>query len=139
VERVNDGDTLTLRNGAKIRLVQIDAPELTSECYGRAAATALVALAPVGTRVTIVGDPRLDDVDQHGRLLRYVVVEETNVNVELVRRGAVSPYFFRNDRGKYAGELLDAVGAAREARRGYWGACPEAKLNTALGAITGPA
>ena len=28
VEWVNDGDTLTLTNGAKVRLVQVDAPEL---------------------------------------------------------------------------------------------------------------
>ena len=139
VERVNDGDTLTLRTGQKIRLVQIDAPELTSECYGRAAAAALVALAPEGTRVTIVGDPTLDDVDQHGRLLRYVVVGETNVNVELVRRGAASQYFFRNDRGRHAGELLDAVEEARATRRGYWGSCPGADLNTGIGAVTGPA
>ena len=61
-----------------------------------------------------------------------------NVNVELVREGAASPYFFRNDRGIYARELLDAVDEAREARRGYWGACPAAELNTGLGSVTGP-
>ena len=145
VEWVNDGDTLTLRGGAKVRLVQIDAPELQSdapelvtECYGRDATRALAALAPEGTRVTLSGDGGLDDRDQHGRLLRYVVVGETNVNVELVRRGAASPYFFRNDRGRHADELLDAVDEARRAGRGYWGTCPGAELNPGLGAITGP-
>ena len=139
VDRVNDGDTLTLRNGPKVRLVQIDAPELFGECYGRAASAALGRLAPRGARVTLVRDPNLDDRDQHGRLLRYVLVGETNVNVELVRRGAASPYFFRNDRGRHADELLDAVEDARDARRGYWGVCPQAKLNTGIGAVTGPA
>ena len=139
VDRVNDGDTLTLRDGTKIRLLQIDAPELVTECYGRDATRALAALAPEGTRVTLSGDRGLDDRDQHGRLLRYVVVGETNVNVELVRRGAASPYFFRNDRGRHADELLDAVDEARRARRGYWGTCPGAELNPGLGAITGPA
>ena len=106
VARVNDGDTLTLRNGAKIRLVQIDAPELTTDCYGRAAQGALAALVPEGTRVRLVRDPSLDDHDRYGRLLRYVLVDDTDVNLELVRRGAASPYFFRNERGEHAAELL---------------------------------
>ena len=139
VEWVNDGDTLTLTSGAKVRLVQIDAPELHSDCYGRAALTALVHLAPKGTRVRLVQDPALDARDVHGRLLRYVFVARRNVNVELVREGAASPYFFRNDRGRYADDLLDAVDDAREARRGFWGACPGAELNTGLGSLTGPA
>ena len=137
VARVNDGDTLTLRGGAKIRLVQIDAPELTSDCYGRAAQRALAALAPVGARVRIVRDPALDDRDRYGRLLRYVLVDGTDVNVELVRRGAASPYFFRNERGEHAAELLAAVDEARSREDGYWGACPEARLNTGLGSVTG--
>ena len=139
VARVNDGDTLTLRDGAKIRLVQIDAPELTTDCYGRAAQRVLASLAPAGTRIRLVRDPRLDDRDRYGRLLRYVFVGETDLNVELVRRGAASPYFFRNARGKHALELIDAVQASQDGHRGYWGACPSARLNTGLGALSGPA
>ena len=139
VEWVNDGDTLTLAGGAKVRLVQVDAPELTSDCYGRAALRALLALTPKGTRVRLVADPALDERDRHGRLLRYVYVGKLNVNVELVRRGAASPYYFRNDRGGLANELDDAVDAARDRRAGYWGACPRAELNTGLGSVTGPA
>ena len=137
VARVNDGDTLTLRGGAKVRLVQVDAPELITDCYGRAAQRALVALVPEGTRVRLVRDPTLDDTDRYGRLLRYVLVGDTDVNVELVRRGAASPYFFRNERGEHAQELLEALDAARDERAGYWGACPAARLNTGLGSITG--
>lgn len=138
VEWVNDGDTLTLTDGRKVRLVQIDAPELRTDCYGRQALRALVDLAPKGTRISLEGDERLDDRDGHGRLLRYLFVGETNVNLELVRLGAASPYFFRNERGRYADDLLDAVGDARDARRGYWGACPGAELETGVGSITGP-
>ena len=137
VERVNDGDTLTVRSGVKIRLVQVDAPELETDCYGRAALKALRALAPEGTRVTLVRDPALDDRDRYGRLLRYVVVAGRNVNVELVSDGAASPYFFRKARGRYASALLDAVEDARAARRGYWRSCPAARLNTGLGSLTG--
>lgn len=139
VERVNDGDTLTLDDGTTVRLLQIDAPELRSDCFGRAAREALESLTPDGTRVTLVRDASLDARDDYGRLLRYVLAGDTNVNVELVRRGAASPYFFRNGRGRFAGDLLEAVDEARAARRGYWGACPAAQLHPGLGAFTGPA
>jgi micrococcal nuclease len=139
VEWVNDGDTLTLTDGAKVRLVQVDAPELTADCYGRPALQELIDLAPKGTHVTLVGDPVLDDRDQYGRLLRYVFVDDRNVNVELVERGAASPYYFRNERGRYADELDVAVDEARDSRAGYWGACPDAELNTGIGSVTGPA
>jgi endonuclease YncB( thermonuclease family) len=139
VARVNDGDTLTLAGGARVRLLQIDAPELTTDCYGRAALRALEQLTPAGTRVRVVGDPALDDRDRYGRLLRYVFVGDTDVNVELVRRGAASPYFYRGERGRHAETLLAAVAAARAARRGLWGSCPHARLNPGLGSLTGPA
>lgn len=139
VDWVNDGDTLTLEGGGKVRLLQVDAPELQSDCYGRAARRELSSLVPKGTRVKLVPDARLDAVDMHGRLLRYVFVGRRNVNVELVRRGAASPYFFRNARGRYTDALIDAVEDAREARRGYWGACPAAELNPGIGSVTGPA
>ena len=32
----------------------------------------------------------------------------------------------------------EAVEEARDARRGYWGACPGARLNTGVGSVTGP-
>lgn len=139
VARVGDGDSLTLADGRKLRLLQVDAPELQTDCYGRAALRELAALAGPGTRVRLVADPRLDASDRYGRPLRYVFVGSRNVNLELVRRGAASPYFFRNDRGRYASALLDAVEVARSRRAGYWGECRGARLNTGLGSLTGPA
>lgn len=135
---VNDGDTLRTASGRRVRLVQIDAPELHDDCYGKSALVALRRLAPPGTEITLVRDPALDATDRYGRLLRYVFVSNTNVNLALVRAGAASPYFFRKVRGRYAGELLDAVDEARTARRGLWGSCPRAKLNTGIGSVTGP-
>ena len=139
VAYVNDGDTLTLTGGAKVRLVQIDTPELYEDCYGKAARMALRRLVPNGSRVALARDPALDAADRYGRRLRYVVVRGTNVNVALVRQGAASPYFFHGERGRYAAALLDAVHEAQAAKRGYWGACREARLNAGLGSITGPA
>lgn len=139
VAYVNDGDTLRTTSGRKVRLLQIDAPELHGDCFGNAALTALRRLVPNGAHVTLVRDPALDATDRYGRQLRYVFASGTNVNIALVREGAASPYFFRKGRGRYARAMLDAVDEARAAHRGYWGACPRAQLNTGLGSITGPA
>ncbi len=121
-----------------MRLIQIDAPELHGDCFGKAALAALRRLAPPGARVALERDPALDATDRYGRQLRYVFVDGTNVNVALVRQGAASPYFFRGGRGRFARDLLAAADEAQDARRGYWGACPEAKLDIGRGSVTGP-
>ena len=138
VAYVNDGDTLRTTSGRRVRLLQIDAPELHGDCFGKAALAALRRLTPKGAHITLVRDPALDATDRYGRQLRYVFVSGTNVNVALVREGAASPYFFRKRRGRYARDLLDAVAEAQAAQRGYWGACPGAELSTGRGSITGP-
>ena len=130
VRSVYDGDTLTLTDGNKIRLLQIDTPELGSgECYSRAAHRVLLSLVPPGTPITVESDPALDRVDRYGRLLRYIHRGMLNVNLELVRRGAAAPYFYRGDRGRYSETLMRAARAAKSARLGLWGACPRTVLD----------
>jgi endonuclease YncB( thermonuclease family) len=105
-------------------LLQIDAPELgEGECHARVARAELERLAPPRTRISLEPDLGLDDQDRFGRRLRYVFVGSTNVNVELVRRGAATPYFRGGEKGRYADELLDAVEDARSSGRGMWRAC----------------
>ena len=130
IASVYDGDTVTLANGQRVRLVQIDTPELGSgECYSRAARTVLVSFAPPGSRVRLEADVRLDQRDRYGRLLRYIWRKDRNVNIELVRRGAATPYFYDGDRGKYADMLMTAANVAKASKRGLWKACPGTKLD----------
>ena len=139
VSRVIDGDTIDLSSGARVRLLQIDTPEPgTGECYSRAAGRELRRMLPVGASVVLEADPRLDRADAYGRLLRYVRRGGVNVNLELVRRGAATVWFYRGERGRYAGRLLDAGRSARNAGRGIWGACPGAVWNPLGPATTGP-
>jgi micrococcal nuclease len=128
VARVIDGDTLDLRNGRRIRLVQIDSPESGGECYGEQAGQVLSRILPPGARVTLERDPALDDVDGYGRLLRYVHKGRTNVNLALVERGAASVWFYDGGRGRYADRLLAAARKAKADGRGAWGKC-RAKLD----------
>jgi micrococcal nuclease len=138
VASITDGDTLRLTNGQRVRLLQIDAPELFSrECYGRASRAALLRIAPPGSRVELEADPKLDAVDRYGRLLRYVWRGATNANVALVRQGAAAPWFYDGDRGRYAARLLAEATRARAAKRGLWKACPGTVLDPEHGIETG--
>ena len=128
IDHVTDGDTVDLTNGARVRLVQIDTPEVyfTPECYGRQSSNLTKRLLPPGTLVRLTREPATDAVDQYGRLLRYVVRarDGLNVNVQLVKVGAAAPYFYDGRRGRYA-VLLDRLARhARADRLGLWGACP---------------
>jgi micrococcal nuclease len=124
ISYVVDGDTVALRGGPHVRLVQIDTPEVGSgECYSRRAAKDLRRLIPTGTRVGLVSDPRLDSVDRYGRLLRYIFHDGVNINLKLVEQGDATVWFYEGARGRYAAKLLAAGRRARAAKRGLWGAC----------------
>src|SRR5215218_883415 len=140
VERVIDGDTIVLTTGTHVRLVQIDAPELSGgECYATASRSTLARLLPAGTRVRLELDPRLERVDRYGRRLAYVRKGAENVNLTLVARGAASVWFYGGDRGRYATRLMTAARAAKAAKRGLWKACPGTRLNPLNGVSTGTA
>jgi micrococcal nuclease len=138
VARITDGDTLVLQSGQRVRLLQIDTPEIGGgECFSRAAKKRLAALVPVGSTILLQRDRALDDRDRYGRLLRYVTRDGVNVNLRLVATGAAAPYFYRGDRGRWAGALLAASNRAKQQRLGLWGACPGAKLDPTHAVDTG--
>jgi endonuclease YncB( thermonuclease family) len=128
IDHVVDGDTVDLANGQKVRLVQIDTPEVyfTPECFGSQASAITKRLLPPGTLVRLSVEPATDAMDRYGRLLRYVVRvrDGLNVNVQLVRLGAAAPYFYDHRRGLYAAVLDRLARRARAAHRGLWGSCP---------------
>jgi endonuclease YncB( thermonuclease family) len=141
IDHVADGDTVDLTNGAKIRLVQIDTPEVyfAPECYGPQASKITKRLLPPGTLVRLTPEPATDSVDRYGRLLRYVVRvrDGLNVNVQLVRVGAATPYYYDGRRGRYARELDRLTRRARARHLGLWGACPGTPYDPERGVATG--
>jgi micrococcal nuclease len=127
VDHVADGDTITLRNGQRVRLVQIDTPEVFfgAECYGPQASATAKRLLPPGTLVRLFPEPAGDRVDDFGRLLRYVIrADGLNVNLRLVALGAAAPYFYEGQRGRYAARLEALALNARRQKRGLWKICP---------------
>jgi micrococcal nuclease len=140
IDHVTDGDTVVLRNGQRVRLVQIDAPEVFSgtECYGREASAATKRLLPPGTWVRLAPEPAAGRVDDAGRLLRYVIRsrDALNVNLRLVALGAAAPYFFEGRRGKYAEHLEYLAETAWVQPAGLWRACPNTQYNPYRGVDT---
>ena len=130
VAKIVDGDTITMSNGEKVRLLQIDAPELAfKECYGDEARVALVKLLDQSGKVTLTVDPNLDKIDRYGRSLRYVFIGKTNLNLKLVEIGAAAPYFYRSEKGVYAAQILKAAQNAQKLGLGLWSACPGTRLS----------
>lgn len=140
IDRVIDGDTVRLSNGQKVRLVQIDTPEVYfgTECYGRQASAITKRLLRPGTRVVLVLEAATDNVDEYGRLLRYVIHarDDRNVNLRLVALGAAAPYFYEGRRGRYANRLETLAKRATVKHLGLWGACPRTRYNPYRGVET---
>ena len=138
--RVYDGDTITLNTGEKVRLLQIDTPELASgECYSEEARRALISLLKLPGQITLKTDPKLDQVDQYGRLLRYLFKGNSNINLKMVEIGAAAPYFYQGQKGKHSSQILKAAENAKSKSLGLWKACPSSKLtpNNAINTVGG--
>jgi endonuclease YncB( thermonuclease family) len=129
ITKVYDGDTITLSTGEKVRLLQIDTPELSpTECYSKEARSALVSLLNAPGQLSLKIDPKLDKVDRYGRLLRYVFIGKTNINLKLVEIGAAAPYFYKGDKGQYSTQILKAAQTAKSKSVGLWKSCPGTQL-----------
>ncbi len=120
--------TVKLGDGSKVHLAQIDGPHEATDCYGSGARRELSRLLPVGTLVGVRAQPGLKPLDQNGRRVAYLFRGQTNVALEMVRRGAAAPYFLDNVKGRYASQLLSAAESAKANQRGLWKACSATRL-----------
>jgi endonuclease YncB( thermonuclease family) len=116
VTRVIDGDTIDVEMngvGYRVRYIGMNTPESDEVCYQQAtdANAALVS----GKTVTLVKDS--SNVDQYGRLLRYVYAGGTFVNAELVRGGWAENAEYPPDTA-HASEFRQLEAQARTANLG---------------------
>ena len=133
VARVVDGDTIELEGGDRVRLLQVDAPDV-GECYHDQASAALRRRLPAGTAVTLQADPALDATDRYGRWLRYVVDDQgANMSAYIVGTGSGAPYFYRGERGKHAALLQKRAQAAKSRPVGLWKVCTKTRLDPIRG------
>ncbi|MCB0724979.1 MAG: thermonuclease family protein [Ignavibacteriae bacterium] len=137
VERVVDGDTFVLSDKSRVRLLGIDAPEVSESSkmeresertgqdketirkLGESSARYLRELVE-GKRVMLTKENDYEDKDQYGRLLRYAYLEDgTFVNGKMVEEG-YAQVFRKYDLSRKS-ELLALEKDARENERGLWG------------------
>ncbi|MFN3384587.1 MAG: thermonuclease family protein [Archaeoglobaceae archaeon] len=114
VVEVIDGDTVKLENGELVRLLGINAPEKGQRFYEEAK-NRLEDLVK-GKEVLMEKDVR--DRDKYGRLLRYVYVNGTFVNVLMVKEGLAYAYIV--EKLQYEDELRKAEEEAKSLKLGIW-------------------
>ena len=113
VVSAHDGDTLTVLEGTtqiKVRLSEIDAPELKQR-YGRRATLAIVVCL-LGRKVVI----ETAGEDRYGRTIGTVYLGPDSVNLWLVRNG----WAWRYDRYNKSEALKAAQDAAKNGKLGLW-------------------
>jgi micrococcal nuclease len=115
VTRVIDGDTVEIEGGARVRYIGINTPEIGEPYYHEA--TEANRQLVLGKRVYLEED--VQDKDKYGRLLRYVWVDDTIVNAELVRQGYAYSYTYPPN-VKHQKLFLQLEKEARDAVRGLW-------------------
>jgi micrococcal nuclease len=122
VRRVNDGDTVELKDGRLVRYIGVDTPEIdhalnTAEPFGFEARRKNSELVE-SQRLRIEYD--LERLDPYGRTLAYVFLPDgTLVNTLLVKAGLAFCYY-KIPNVKYSSQLLEAQREAMTARRGIW-------------------
>jgi endonuclease YncB( thermonuclease family) len=114
VVEIVDGDTFILKNGSKIRLIGINAPE--KGYLNHIDTKKIVESLVLSQNVRLESD--LEDRDDHNRLLRYVFVDEIFVNLWLVEHGYA--HVFKEYGLTYEKQLKEAETKARMQELGMW-------------------
>jgi micrococcal nuclease len=117
VTRVIDGDTFETETGEKVRLIGINAPEI-SDIFGEEAKQYLSDLIENKT-VDLQTDNISNNRDHYQRLLRYVILDGVDINKKMVSDGYAFAYL------KYhfskSTDYEQAQIQSREANNGIWG------------------
>lgn len=116
VTRVIDGDTFETESGLKVRLIGINAPEIT-DIFGQEARQNLSDLIE-NKIVDLQKDNISSDRDKYNRLLRYVILDGTDINKKMVSDGfafAYLKYKFNKSNVYEQAQIL-----AKEMNSGMW-------------------
>lgn len=108
VTKIIDGDTVVI-NGENVRLLGIDADEKGYECYKEARDRLAELISDKHVKLERDGENK----DHYGRYLRYIFVDDINVNLKLVEEGLAIARFFPDNK-KYKEEILEAEIEARK-------------------------
>ena len=120
VATVSDGDSLRCTDQRRVRLLLLDAPEMSQAPFGAQSRDALRARLRRGDTLWLEYD--VQRTDQYGRTLAHgwtAARGGLHVNLEQAQEGwALAVVFPPNVR--YVDAIRDAVAQARRERRGLW-------------------
>lgn len=111
VTKVHDGDTFTLGDGQRVRLLGADAPEL-GNCGATESAKLLTSLV-LGKKVRITEEKR----DTYGRRMGLVWISDKLVNEEMLEEGWARPNYDPNSKSE---DLKTAYKDTKENARGIY-------------------
>lgn len=112
---VVDGDTFVIESENVVRLIGIDAPEL-SEPGGEEAREYLSSLI---LNKKIILKPGKTNKDAYGRLLRYAYLDETCINETMIKEGYAEARYLSPDHA-YHDKYLALEMEAESYTRGLW-------------------
>jgi micrococcal nuclease len=129
VIRVVDGDTIVVALNQKpetIRFIGMNTPETVApnrpvQCYGPEASARTKELL-THKIVRLEKDPSQDDRDKYDRLLRYVFLDEENINLLLIQEGYAKEYTYKIPY-QYQKEFREEQKNAKKNKVGLWGTC----------------
>lgn len=123
VTYVYDGDTLTLRDGRKVRLIGINTPEMgrkgkPHQPYSIEAKNALKSLFTKDKSIRLLHG--LDDEDRYGRLLAHGFLDDgQNIQSKLLNQGLASAIMI-SPNTRFASCYLEQERRARCEGKGIW-------------------
>jgi len=122
VKWVNDGDTIVLTNGNRVRYIGINAPEIDhenqkAEPYGYKARSFNKTVV-LSQKIRLEFDRERHD--RYGRLLAYIFLANGScLNSQMLENG-MAYYLYRRPNVKYEKRLLKKQQAAMKDQKGLW-------------------
>jgi len=122
VKWVNDGDTVVLSDGRRVRYLGINSPEIDhdhkrAQPYGYAA-RAFNKKMVLDRRIRLEFDQERHD--RYGRWLAYFFLQDGTLLNEVMLQMGYAYFLFKKPNLKYAQRLLKAQQEAMKAGRGLW-------------------
>jgi micrococcal nuclease len=126
VIKVIDGDTIEVYENKKIervRMIGLNTPETVDprkpvECFGVEASTKLKDLLS-NQIVRLESDETQTNLDKYGRQLRYVYLNNENINQKMIEEGYGFEYTYKTPY-KYQKEFKESQKRAQQKSSGLW-------------------
>jgi len=117
IRHISDGDSFICTDGRRVRLLMIDAPELSQAPYGRQARNYLMRIMPESSVVTLTFDVRKRD--RNGRLLAFAQRGNLDINRQMLRSGMAVVLVYPPNVAR-VDALRAAADSARREQLGLW-------------------